>query len=606
MKKTVNILHSIHDAKHYAQYRHNEEALLFSTHSCVDMYLKDSHGLTSKCLSSFFDIDEMISLRITSYRMVDEVLALLDKRISPKINQITGFKIDYFRALYAYAGRYQFTNYVFFVEALKRIRDSHKVDKVKLYDRRFNYFLDTETDMGTLAPLFLQDLPYEIIRNNPKKQSLSCFWQHLKADSLPLFTRLKDPFGTLKKVCKKISSEVTLQSYKKFTPQKKTILISEPLYELGFLNHGKLIEKYNIIYYRDNNKLIAEDYATVDIPELQVKFEGIQGDFGNYTPYVNLFISDVVSDFSKNIKGYLKNIKKLAAIHRKHPVSLGIWGLDPFRGDKALRYAYLKSEGVKVLGAQHGGLYGETVNMQFEASFEMCDYFIGYGFTKEDLLRLAPNKSVNAAILQIGKTDLVKQQKKTKNIDILFPITNTISMLEGGMIRIPPDRLTKRQITLLHYLNSLNDTVVYVKPFSNADHANLSVWSMLKKLRNIHLYDHTDLNSFLQKFHPRAVLIEYPSQPLWEVMHLDIEIFLMGDPVLPWEKQALEELKKRVHYSENTSEIIKMIDSFLKGELISKRDDTYFSHYVSRGHAKDNILKTIESFMMTKDQQSKT
>jgi len=596
--KEIFIIHDIADAEHYAQHMYKEDALLFSTHSCVDMYLKDSYGLTCKCLSSFFDIDEMIARRVASYRMVDEALALLDKRISPQINQAAGFNIDYFRTLYAFAGRYQFTNYVFFVETLRRMCDFHKVDRVHLYDRRFNFFLDTETDMGTLASLFLQDLPHEIVRYTPETRHM---WHLPQSDCVSLFKRLKNPFDILKKVCKKISIEATLQRYKKHSPQKKTILISEPLYELSFLIHEKLIEKYNIVYYRQNGRCLAEDNTTVDSPDVKVEFKGIQGDFGGHTPYVNLFISDISVDFAKHINGYLRNIQKLAAHHRRQPISLGIWGLDPIRGDKAMRYAYLQSEGVKVLGAQHGGLYGETMNMQYEVTFNQCDYFIGYGFTKEDLLRLAPDKSFKAEILPIGKTNLVRQQEKNKHIDILFPITNTMSMLEGGMIRIPPDRLTERQITLLNYLNSLRDTVVYVKPFSNVDHANLSVWAMLKKLRNLHLCDHLSLNSFLQEFHPRAVLIEYPSQPLWEVMHLDTEIFLMGDPVLPWEKQALEELQRRVHYSEDTSEIIQMIESFLRGELTTKRDSTFFNHYVSRGHTKENILKTIENLMIAKD-----
>ena len=599
MKKTAVILHSIDDAKHYAHHRHNEDTLLFSTHSCVDMYLKNSYGLTCNCLSSFFDINEMVSRRVNSYRMVDEVLELLDKIISPQINQAAGFNIDYFKTLYAYAGRYQFTNYVFFVEALRRMCDYHKVDKVHLYDRCFNFFLETKTNMGSVASLFLQDLPYEIIRYAPRKQHLSGFRQLFKVVSL--FKRIKDPFGILKKVFKKISNKSLSLRPKKLISGRKTILISEPLYELSFLMHEKLIEEYNIVYYRHNGSCLAEDNCAVSIPDVQVEFEGILGDFGDYTTYVNLFISDISSDFTKHINGYLKNIKKLAAIHRKHPVTLGIWGLDPCLGDSAMRYEYLQSEDIKVLGSQHGGLYGETMNIQYEAAFDRCDYFIGYGFTKEDLLRLAPDKSLKAEILPIGKTVLVRQPKKTKHIDILFPITNTVSMLEGGMIRIPPDRLTERQIALLHYLNSLKDTVVYVKPFTNSDHANLSVWAMLKKFRNIHLYDYTDLNSFLKKFHPRAVLIEYTSQPLWEVMHLDTEIFLMGDPVLPWEKQALEEVRKRVHYSEKTKETIQMIDAFLKGKLAEKRDDTFFSHYVSRDYTKENILKKIESLMMIRD-----
>jgi hypothetical protein len=105
------------------------------------------------------------------------------------------------------------------------------------------------------------------------------------------------------------------------------------------------------------------------------------------------------------------------------------------------------------------------------------------------------------------------------------------------------------------------------------------------------------LNDFLGKYEPKAVLIEYPSQPLYEVLSSDVEIFFMNDPILPWEEQALEKLKRRVHYSENTEEMMSKLDLFFMGKLKPKRDDSFYRHYVYRKDTGERILQFIDKLV---------
>ena len=105
------------------------------------------------------------------------------------------------------------------------------------------------------------------------------------------------------------------------------------------------------------------------------------------------------------------------------------------------------------------------------------------------------------------------------------------------------------------------------------------------------------LTEFLEKYNPRGALIEIPSTSLFELLGLDIEIFLMNNYLCPFEKQALEKLKKRVHYSEDINEIIKNLDFFLKGKLVEKRDQTFYNHYVYKKNTKENIVQLVDSLI---------
>jgi hypothetical protein len=102
------------------------------------------------------------------------------------------------------------------------------------------------------------------------------------------------------------------------------------------------------------------------------------------------------------------------------------------------------------------------------------------------------------------------------------------------------------------------------------------------------------LLEFLGKYHPNAIIMEEPSQPLFEVLHMDIEIFLMVGELSPYEEQALSELKKRVHFAYDTEELISMLELYISGKLQKKRDRTFFNHYVYKENTRENVFKLID------------
>ena len=129
------------------------------------------------------------------------------------------------------------------------------------------------------------------------------------------------------------------------------------------------------------------------------------------------------------------------------------------------------------------------------------------------------------------------------------------------------------------------------------DFSSRSLLPVLEKLKNLKVIDNIPLTEFLEKYSPRAVLIEVPSSPLFDVLPLDTEIFLMDNPAYPYENKALEELKKRVHYCEDVAEVIAKIDLFVKGKLEKKRDDTFYKHYMYKERTEEKILNLIDSLV---------
>jgi len=401
------------------------------------------------------------------------------------------------------------------------------------------------------------------------------------------------PVHAIEKLLERMS---TNGKYRKLSKSRKSILLFENLYHLEFLK-GEL-EKYNVLFYHADSSFPARFNSQEQTREIEVDFKRFEFIEDIKNPLIMLFLKDIGEDFSKNIGKNIAAIDHLREIERDYPISLAIWGNPPIERTKALIFEYLRSRGVKILGAQHGCLYGEYFEpWHFDSDFNRCDVYISYGFTESDLKRLYPRREVDMKIFPLGAARKSPNNRLKKKIDILFPITNSMSFFEGGMTRTPLDKLAGRQIHLLEYLNSLEGFNIYIKPFPYSYTKKFTVLSVLRRMKNLKVVDHLSLSDFLESYSPRAVLIEYPSQPLFDVLHLDTEIFLMNDPVHHYEKQALKELEMRVHYAEDTTEIVHKLNLFLKGMLEKKRDDTYYKHYVYKEDSENNILRLIDGLI---------
>lgn len=580
MTKEAIILHTVEDAKHCIANNLYQDRLLFSTHASVEVFLSSKHNLSCTGISSLFIPQEIVAFREEASQKVDGILSQLDREIGLSLNKKFGLNLQYFQALYGYRGKLHYITYLVFIKFLESVIENNNVSKFFIYDDLPNKLISTNRTLQTSLLTLNWSVSLKFInykKNINKNLKFPSFKQGLNA-----FQKRKEKFFTFLK-------------NKKLNKQKKTIILFENLYSLSFLRNE--LEDYNVIYYSETHSVYPIQKNLVEFNS-SLKLEHFNTFLDN-TGINQLFVQDILYAFNKDIKDALKATLYLQEVHKQYPIKCGIWGNSPVVGAKALIFNYLRSINISVIGAQHGGSHADQVYpLHFDSQYNKCDYFISYGFTKKDLERIYPSKKITTQFLSLGNAKRVtKKIKPKKYIDILFPITNNIAFLHGGLVRIEPNMLLNRQVSILNYLNSFNLLQTYVKPFPVVTSKNYAFHSLENQLKNLTFIHNTRLDNFLENYFPKAVIIEYPSTPLYELMELDVEIFLFNDPTIPYEEMALKQLQKRVHYVNNIRELQVKLDAFLKGRLLPKRDKTFYNHYVYKKDPKSSILTAIQSII---------
>lgn len=589
MENRVIILHKVSDAEHCVKNRLHVGARLFSTHTAVDVYLKEEYGVACNCLSSLFGIDETTAIKNYSSDLADKVLKSLDDKISPLLNNVTGFGMRYFWPLYSYIGKFRLSGYIYFRQALDKVMNECKGAEIIVYNQVFDNFLTTATDTKYFLDLFFPGLDSEVISSGDtgdtnNKTVIKDLYHKLDIGKISRYTRgkLDDGLAYLKTFS--------------FSKDKATLLLYEPLYDLKFLR--KRLGKHNLLYFKNEKCLFSGADPVKKEPKFDISFlEKCFSQFEENDPAIKIFLKDIKEDFCGRIGDSLRVLAIVDKLNDKYPITLGIWGNPAISGQKALVFEYLRSRGIKVLGAQHGCSYGDQFEpWHFDSDFKRCDFYVSYGFEYADLVRLYPGNQIDTEILPYGSARLNDRiaEGKSANIGVLFPLARNASIFQSG-VKIPVHELTERQVKILNFLNSLNGVVAYVKPSTGSNYRNCSIIPMLKRLKKIKVIDYMSLELFLTKLTPRVVILDCPASPLLEVIHLDVEIFFMHNPLAPFEKEALEKLKKRVYYCEDTDELISKLGLFLEGKLGHKRDDEYYNHYVYKKDTKEMILTKVDT-----------
>jgi hypothetical protein len=595
------ILNSIDDAKDCFSKGLYKDRYLFTTHVSVNIFLKEVYDINSTCIDSIFSDAELKKNYIFLSKLLDKILMQLDNSLASDLNEKYGLNIKYFYPLYSYTGINHISALFYFKEAFKIIIEKYSIEKIFLYNFVFNKNINGKTDTHSILSFLYPELEIEIIELNNK--FIKQFPKALNG-ILFFYKTLYSVFRNVyfnPKILKNRVEEVLYYFFggKQYDPLKKTILLHEPLSGLSFLKK-KLAESYNIFYFSRSTKIsqlksksnkndapVISDLSVVfDMDELVVK-----------EPVALFFVKDIQKDINNHIDQYVSEVQEYID-NMKNKVSLGVWGTPPVDRARCLLFEHLTAEGVPVVGTQHGASYGDTIHpLQFRTDYNRCDYYFTWGFSNSDMKRLYPDTQSRCSVVPVGCSKQIAVKNYKKKIDILFPLRDTPSTITLRLARMSPSNVAIRQMHLLEYLNSIKDIKVMLKPMRGSNFEKCGSLFLLKRLNRLHFDNTIDLNSYLQKKTPRAVLIEIPSTPLYECLNLDIEIFLMNDPIRPLEEYALKAICKRVHYAESTEEMIKKMNLFFSGRLETKRDNSFFNHYVYRKDTKKNILNQIDKII---------
>ncbi|MBZ0166845.1 MAG: hypothetical protein K8I00_08555, partial [Candidatus Omnitrophica bacterium] len=394
--------------------------------------------------------------------------------------------------------------------------------------------------------------------------------------------RLKDKFRLLRK--------------KRVIGNRGLIVLSEPLYDLDFLKEN--LDSYRTLLYKWGQETPEGVASFAKIPEYSWPSDDRRIAEARHNPLGKLFIDNVLHDFEENRKKYIGSLLTIQQVHEREPVSLALWGNPPVYGCKALVFEYLKSRQVPVTGAQHGaGHIDQIVPWSIDSQYNRCTYFLSYGFSDQDRSGSLPDSNITSKTIPVGMAIDKQDRINRRSLDVFFPIANNLSMFDGGMKSIPPGKLGHRQREILDVLAQASELKVCVKPVRMASPRYFAFREYLQDLKSLQVEYNVSVREFLEVYQPKVVLIEYPSTPLYEVLHLDADIFLMMDPLNPFEGQALSELEKRVYIVQDTEDLERHLQQLTLGQLNPKRDHTFYEHYIYKPHREQNILDFIHARM---------
>jgi hypothetical protein len=588
----IVVLHTVDNVDHcIANHLHND-AILLSTHTSADVRLKETYGLSCRCLSAFLSVQEAKDYMEVADREVEKILLYLDRHLSPNLNGRLGFNINYFRPLYGYMGKYQFHGLLCFTEALRRALSDYRAVSLTIYPHPFDHYA-----LGQLAGVALEEY---VVRCFPDVQI-----SVVGTGASP--TRQRRRKGAWRRFVSRRAFDkgVALLSAAMrsrplaFRENKPTIAIFEPLYALESLPES--LRDCNLLYYRagsthplgfnpSNKGHIADRESGLDL------FADI---YPGEEQLSKSFAAGTIQHLKEALPRYTETLLTLRKAHERYPIKLAIWGVPPDNGVGTLLAEFLRSVGVPIAIAQHGFSYGDCQmgNKHFDSDFNRCDYFLSYGFTDDDLRRVYPERKRYPTVIPVGGSWPSKPASRKRRVAAVFPLTLSAPFFYGAMAQCPPHELTERQLRILEYLDSLKNPEIFVKPLPYPSPDTCAVLPVLKRLANLKVVDAVTFPAFLQRYHPDAVILEQPATPLYEALLCDTEIFVLTDPYFSFEQQARLELERRVHFADSLGHMIRELDLFFSGKLAKKRDETFVNHYLMRDPGRERARKVVSSII---------
>jgi len=540
---------------------------------------------------------------------VKTFLKYLDKVCARKISNILEIKdINFFYPLYVYFGKFEYLSIIKLKKAFSVLFSRTLYKEVLVYQPVGESFFEKDDIFINIIKEFLLSVNcrFELRKMKDQKNGSGKF--DYVSDKLN--QAVFNPIKTIGWAKERFARYLPLN----LNSQKSLILLIEPLCDLSFLR-GALRNKDVLIWPYQAFPRIAgiksrfkEDLLDLAASELRMMANTLL----NQSPLLDhdLFSQHIFDNFVENFRENVLPLLYLDQICRQNRIGLALWGSPPNKGSRALIIEYLLRNRIPVVGMQHGGSYvvQDLLDIHFDLDFSRCTHYFSYGFDEYDMEKTYPNKPCGCKIIPVGSyKEHMKQTRgkslhdKTMNIDILFPITVSFSIFQEAY-RVNANQLNMNQRKLIECLDSLSNVKVCIKPIRGYSEKNCSTIELFNKLENAHMLKDFTFSECLNKFNIRAVVMDFPSTPLFEVIGKDVDIFLLADPLSPFSSDALTLLKKRVYYFEGIDELNTCLTKYVDGELPTLRNDEFYDKYVYRKNTKELILEAIDELMKQNSQ----
>ncbi len=562
-----------------------EMCAVLTTDPSVQVLLKEKYGIEAVCLCKYISPEEGRNNIEHTDQAVGKIVDFLDSRYSAHFSELLKVKgMRLFSAVYSYRLYLQYNGVFSLLLGLNRAIEEYNPEELICFERKMDFGVALKDVVGLLQGIkvFVNPAP------NGKAEQLPGVYERL----LRRIKWLAHP-SLLMTAPSKIK-----ESLSTFNPLRRkrggvsgSILLFDNLYDLAFL---KTEFPGNAIVYKYESQ--CEDTApNLEYP-LALKLESVEPD--TFTPLQRIMAGAMIDDFNANSQGYLRALVWFKDFCSRHDFKAAIWGDSPVECPKALIVEYLLAKGIKVVGAQHGGMQVPRINDElYWSEFSRCNQYISYGFTKNDVHMawpwLDPDK---VTVLDFGSSRaMAPEPEGSQTTDILFPAMFNRPMLDGGVLREKPETITSYQKSIIEFLDANTKYTSIIKPFPYPNYKTLSVLPILEKKKRLRVVDEISFADAMFVYKPRAVVLELASTTLYEALPRDCDIFLMLDRLRPILPDALESLKKRVYCFDSMDELLSQLGLFLEGKLAKKRDLSFYNRYVFKSDSKEQILAHLEA-----------
>jgi hypothetical protein len=557
----------INDEKNYIN-----EYCIITFHSIVVDYLLN-FNIKSYDLSNFIDNHNYRDNYFKAEKKALQTLVFLDNYYSNDFSSELELKtkINWFYSLYRIDAVYDLFGVFNFFYCIKQVFEVYSPDKIIIYNNNSNSNIVPDGDLEFMLKSFsnFHKLNFSIeIRDSSKKTTHSNF--SFKKTVFSLFNFRHEIYNLF-----------TLKA-------RNPIFLFDPLYDLKFLKNNKKIGNY--IYWRFNQDPLVLGRLNIVSKNILNNFLGkiknleIKKFFINHKSIDDLAIyilaNRLENNFLVNVSKYSTTLLKVNQYLLSNKLRMAIWGNDPSVGSKAIVIEYLMKLNFPILGYQHGASYGIQVTEEhYHSAYNFCTKFFSYGFTIVDLIKnnTLKQKQIKAKIIPVGSQRIKKYYEKStikrNKIKLFYPITNNYGIMFSSK-RMKPDEFVNLQKKLLIFLNGfLNHCTIKLPPYSKDAPSCHSV--SLSKYQNLGVTSKRVLD-FVMENHIFAVLIDSNiSTCLYELIPYDCEIFVIHDPMIQFNDDALNLLKKRVHYLYSFEEFESSYLDFINGKLSSLRNQEF-------------------------------
>ncbi|WP_312420728.1 hypothetical protein [Anaerospora hongkongensis] len=584
-------LHTIDDVKHCLKHRLHKDAKLFSANVNVVYYLRHKCGIVCQDLCSYLNPQEIQVLRETTLRSNSSLVRELDQRIAPELNRQLGLDIRYFDPLYLFVGARQLFIYMSMACCFRQMLDRFSIDSILVYEGNLG---PLKSSIRTFLAQAFPAIDVRIVDYSSPVQNSKIL---IRGYDINEIERL---------VYQYIHHDFQDKVLKQQGKSKNNILVFEPMYgslevlefltrQTGeksvycfkpsiFANDSSYEYEIGSHFFPDSDSLKSIYLAQEDMKVMLL-----------------LLYKSISNAFCKNIVKYLSILLFYKKLHEDTPIQSAYWEIPPhFQEVGALALVleyFMTNQRTEVVGVQARATYlvGQRANpYTFVGIFNRCHYYLTQGFRSEDIDILHPNNLKKASIISPNiVVDMNIEQTvsfpKRKMVDVAIYITPTSSFLQTGQI----DSNVEIQAAWLGLLNDKIEKNIHVVTYGKPTFENCAMLSLLETLHNITIVKDVEMHNYFTQYAPQIVLMDVPTKFLIDVFPEDTTIILMkGDSQFEL-REAVDLLKKRVHYAETLEEAKHLLQMFFEGKLDKKQDNTYIRKFCNQEGLKEKLLQRI-------------